>query len=116
MAAAHYGLDNLTAVVDRNRLQIGGSTEDIMSLENLSGKWAAFGWDVVQAGGHDIPELYEVLQSENLSGTPGGHCPDDKGKGVSYMENDAKWHHGVMSHEQYLQACDELDRQITEAA
>jgi transketolase len=117
MAAAHYGLDNLTAVVDRNRLQIGGSTEDIMSLENLSGKWAAFGWDVVQAGGHDIPELYEVLQSENLSGKPRVVIARTiKGKGVSYMENDAKWHHGVMSHEQYLQACDELDRQITEAA
>jgi transketolase len=117
MAAAHYSLDNLTAIVDRNRLQIGGSTEQVMALENLSDKWAAFGWEVLKVDGHDITEMYEVLQAKSLSGKPRVVIANTvKGKGVSYMENNAKWHHGVMSHEQYLQACDELDRQIMEAA
>jgi len=117
MAAAHYGLDNLTAIVDRNGLQIGGSTEKVMALEDLSGKWISFGWDVVNTDGHDIAGLYEVLRAKNPSGRPRVIIAQTvKGKGVSFMENEAKWHHGVMSHEQYLRACDELDGRIMEAA
>lgn len=117
MAAAHYMLDNLVAIVDRNGLQIGGSTEYVMALGDLSAKWSAFGWDVTEIDGHDISTMYDMLQSQNASGKPRVFIASTvKGKGISYMENRAEWHHGVMSPEQYLKACDELEVQMNEAA
>jgi len=117
MSAAHYGLENLTAIVDRNGLQIAGSTEDIMALGDLVGKYRAFGWEVFEADGHDIAALFELLSSENTSGKP--RCvvaKTIKGKGVSYMEGVAKWHHGTPSDDEYSLAVSELNAEIVAVA
>lgn len=111
MAAAAYGLDNLTAIIDRNGLQISGKTEDVMPLDPLEDKWKSFGWDVSVVDGHDIQKLITVLSPERqIDGKPRLILAKTvKGKGVSFMENNAKWHHGVMNAEQYEKACRELD-------
>ena len=116
MAGANYGLDNLIGIVDRNRLQISGDTEKVMALESLSEKWSAFGWEVSAAEGNDIQSLSDALRAaQKPSGRP--HliiARTTKGKGVSFMENAAKWHHGVPSEEQLDIALSELDRRIGE--
>lgn len=113
MAAAHYRLDHLTAIIDRNGLQIGGPTEEVMALENLEAKWRAFGWETLVVDGHDIDALRAALDAENASGLPRMIIAKTiKGKGVSYMENIAKWHHGTPDEAQYLAACRELDDEI----
>ena len=112
MAAAHYKLDNLTAVVDRNRLQITGPTEEVCALDPLDAKFEAFGWSVKSVSGHDMAALTDALG--NTSATSGKPCvviaETTKGKGVSFMENMAKWHHGVPNDEQYQQAIWELNK------
>lgn len=112
MAAANYKLDNLTAIIDRNGLQISGSTEDVMKLEQLKAKWEAFGWQVFEADGHDIEGLISLMKSfPQTSGKPHMIIANTtKGKGVSFMENVAKWHHGVPSDEQLAQALADLDK------
>lgn len=111
MAASHYGLDNLYAVIDRNGLQISGSTEQVMALEKLESKWTAFGWQVHCCDGNDISALCDAFgRMRECSGKPKlliGRTV--KGKGVSFMENVAKWHHGVPTGEQLEQALAELD-------
>jgi len=116
LTAAHYGLDNLTAIVDRNKLQITGSTEDVCALESLREKFAAFGWTPCTVDGHDLEALTEVLSSTPFeAGKPSIVIANTvKGKGVSYMENVAKWHHGVPSDEQYQSAMQQLDAQLRE--
>ncbi len=111
MAGAHHKLDNLVAIVDRNRLQISGNTEDVMALDSLEAKWQAFGWEVVSCDGHDPEALKEVLEKAPLvAGKPTLLMANTtKGKGVSFMENVAKWHHGVPTGEQLAQALCELD-------
>jgi transketolase len=116
LTAAHYGLDNLTAIVDRNRLQISGLTEEVCALENLQAKFEAFGWTVRQIDGHDLRAI-----SDTLKGTPFEPgkpsmiiAHNTKGKGVSFMEHVAKWHHGVPSDEQYALAMQELNAQLAE--
>lgn len=107
MTAGHRKLSNLTLIVDRNRLQQGAPTEDTVSLEPLADKWRAFGWDVVEIDGHDPAALITALKTT-------GEKPlcviasTIKGKGVSYMENQAGWHHGCPNPEQYAQALAEL--------
>ncbi len=115
MAAANYGLDNLTGIIDRNRLQISGNTESVMRLENLAEKWAAFGWDVTIVDGHDYSALTEVFRRSPVQNKPKMVIAETvKGKGVSFMENVAKWHHGVPSEEQ-LAACErELESVLEE--
>lgn len=114
MSAGHYGLDNLTAIVDRNGLQIGGKTEDLMSLEPLADKWSAFGWEVKKVDGHNIADIIEAIESPR-SGKPRAIIAETiKGKGVSYMENVAKWHHGTPTNEEYLQAVSELNGKIAQ--
>lgn len=114
MAGSHYKLDNLVAIIDRNMLQISGCTEDVMSLEDMNARWTAFGWDVVEVNGDEMEDIVEKLRSINYSnGKPHliiSHTT--KGKGVSYMENVAKWHHGVPTEEQYTQALNEIDERI----
>ena len=96
MAASHFKLDNLTAVVDRNRLQISGDTEEVMALEPLAGRWRAFGWDVHEVDGHDMAALTGAFRLPPAPGTPRLIIARTvKGKGVREMENAAKWHHGV---------------------
>lgn len=110
MTAAHYKLDNLIAVVDRNRLQITGSTEDVMTLECLEEKWRSFGWEVVAVDGHDHGQLLETLGSApRVGGKPTlVMAYTTKGKGVSFMENAVQWHHRVPGAEELEQALKEL--------
>lgn len=110
MAAPHYKLDNLIAILDHNSLQITGPTREVMSNEPLSEKWRAFGWEVREAAGHDFGELTEALMKPPPEGTPLfiiAHTT--KGKGVSFMENVGKWHHGVPSDDELARAVAELD-------
>lgn len=112
MAASHYGLDNLCAVVDRNRLQISGSTEDVMHHENLADRFAAFGWNVIETDGHKIGGLLQAFQAaREKRGMPTVVIADTvKGKGVSFMEDQAEWHHKVPNASEYIQAKAELER------
>lgn len=117
LAAGHYKLDNLVAVIDRNRLQISGDTERVMSLENLRRKWAAFNWEVVEVNGNDMAALCAVFKTILLASKPHVLIANTiKGKGVSFMENVARWHHGVPGPEQFEQALQELRRQLAELA
>lgn len=117
MAAAHYQLDNLTAIIDRNGLQITGASEDVMSVENLAEKWRAFGWDVHEVNGNDMDALVEVLNKHNDTEKPRMIiAKTTKGKGVSFAENKANWHHKVPTPEELDQALTELDQQLEELA
>ncbi len=111
MTAAHYGLDNLTVIADRNGLQISGSTEDVTGLEPLADKFAAFGYAVRHADGNDIPALVEVLEATPFEqGKPSlilAHTV--KGSGVSFMENQVNWHHHVPTDDELERALAELD-------
>jgi transketolase len=110
MAAAHYGLDNLALVIDRNRLQQGDATERTMRLEPLADKWRAFGWVVVEVDGHDHAALLSVFRRLPLeAGKPSciiAHT--HKGKGVSFMEDRVEWHHRVPSEQELESALREL--------
>ena len=116
LTGAHYGLDNLCGIVDRNRLQISGSTEDVCTLENLRAKFEAFGWAVHSVDGHNLCLLTDTLNSTPFEpGKPSMVIANTtKGKGISFMENVTKWHHGVPSDEQYEQAMQELKSQLAE--
>ena len=111
MAAAHYKLDNLTAIIDRNGLQISGSTEDVMALNSLEDKWRSFGWNVIVLNGHDIEALLKAFSKDSIQKDKPTMIIANtvKGKGVSYMENVAKWHHGVPTEEEYKIAMKELN-------
>jgi len=110
MSAAHYELDNLTVIVDRNRLQQGDGTENTIRLEPLADKWRAFGWGVAEVDGHDYDALLDAF--ERLPMTPGKpNCliaRTIKGKGVSFMENQVGWHHRVPTAEELALALGEL--------
>jgi transketolase len=110
MAAAHYGLDNLTAVIDCNTLQITGRTREVMSSEPLAEKFAAFGWAVRSVDGHDYAALTAALEKPLEAGKPSAIIArTTKGKGVSFMEDVGTWHHGVPNDEQYEIAIAEID-------
>ncbi|MEV8349264.1 transketolase [Streptomyces niveus] len=110
MTAAHYGLDNLTAVVDRNRLQQGARTEDTKSLEPLDAKWASFGWETRVIDGHDH-EAIKAAYAPSTTGRPVAVIAGTvKGKGVSFMEDRVEWHHKVPTDEQVRLALEELSR------
>jgi transketolase len=110
LAAAHYKLDNLFAILDHNTLQITGHTRDVMSNEPLDEKWRAFGWGVKSVNGHDYAALTEALSQPAEPGKPTFIIANTvKGKGVSFMENVAKWHHGVPSDAELKQALADLD-------
>lgn len=115
MFAGHRGLGNLTAIVDRNRLQQGAKTEDTNSLEPLADKWRAFGWEVVGVDGHDHTALLETLdRAAEPRGKPLVIIADThKGQGVSFMRDQAGWHHGVPNAEQYAQAIAELEAEMS---
>lgn len=116
LAAAHYGLDNLTAIVDHNSLQITGKTKDVCNIEPLEEKFRAFGWRVKVVDGHDVAAMTEVLRAIPFeTGKPNMVIANTvKGKGVSFMENDCTWHHRVPDDEQYQQAQRELDNLLAE--
>lgn len=109
MQASHRNLKNLTAIIDRNKLQIDGCTEDIMALDNLSDKIKAFGWEVAEINGHDYNEIYNTVELAKKSNKPFAIIANTiKGKGVSFMENQAGWHGKAPNDEQLAQALEEL--------
>src|SRR5262245_43402652 len=113
MAAAHYDLDNLIAIVDHNTLQITGRTRDVCCNEPLDEKFRAFGWEVRAVDGHSIAQLTDVLGHAGESGKPLAVIASTiKGRGVSFMEDVAKWHHGVPSEAEYARAIAEIDEAI----
>ncbi len=111
MSAAHYRLDNLVAIVDRNGVQEDGPTEQIMALEPFAEKWASFGWEVVEVDGHDVDELrvalHGVPQRESRPTVVVAHT--EKGHGVSFAAGTHLWHYGRLSPEQRAQALAELE-------
>ncbi len=111
MFAAHYQLDNLCGILDYNKLQISGTNAQVMGLEPIKQKIESFGWAVREVDGHDIAALVETFDAlpfePNKPSFIIAHTV--KGKGVSYMEHVAKWHHGVPNEEQYQQALAEID-------
>ncbi len=94
MAAAHYQLDNLTAILDYNGLQIDGKNDDVMRIQPIAQKWESFGWNVLEIDGHCFEEIIEALeQAEKTKGRPTMIIAKTiKGKGVSFMENAPDWH------------------------
>jgi transketolase len=114
MMAAHYGLDNLTAILDHNSLQITGRNRDVCSPYPIDEKFRAFGWAVTSIDGNDIHALRSAFRQLPLQrGKPSLILANTvKGKGVSYMEDQRRWHHGVPSDEQYAQAMEELDGRL----
>lgn len=110
MAAAHYKLDNVTAILDYNGLQIDGPTDQVMSSRPLLDKWQAFGWHVIEVDGHDIEELIAAFaEAKATLGKPTLLLAKTiKGKGVSFMENQVGWHGNAPSAEQGEQALSEL--------
>ena len=114
MAGNKYGLDNLVAIIDRNHLQISGNTEDVMPIDSIKERWGAFGWDVISMNGDsmaDVVKTFDTIDYTNkkphllISNTT-------KGRGVSFMEGIAKWHHGVLNEEQCKEAVKEIELRI----
>jgi transketolase len=115
LTAAHYKLDNLCAIIDNNKLQITGANADVCNTYPIDSKFESFGWAVKEVDGHDINALKEAFATLPFEkGKPNliiAHTI--KGKGVSFMENSVKWHHGVPDKEQYETAIAELDGIMT---
>lgn len=113
MAASKYGLGNLTAVIDRNYLQISGSTEEVMPIDNLAAKYSAFGWQVKECNGHEPTEIIEAISAERLADQPLlVIARTTKGYGSAVMANKASWHHKTPSQEEYRQIKVDLQEQI----
>lgn len=114
MMAAHYKLDNLVAILDHNSLQITGLNKEVCSPYPIDDKFRAFGWNVIEVDGNDVSQLRKTFAKIPLEkGKPTlvlAHTT--KGKGVSFMENVKKWHHGVPSDEEYKIAMDELNAEL----
>jgi transketolase len=110
MAAAQFGLDNLTLIVDRNRLQQGARVEETVSLEPLAGKLLAFGWAVEEIDGHDIAGIVDVLDAaRRVPGKPRAVIAHtNKGEGISFMRDRVEWHHKVPNRREYEAALVEL--------
>jgi transketolase len=108
MTGAHYHLDNLTAVVDRNRLQQGARTEETSSLDPLDEKLLAFGWELRSIDGHDYEQLAAAFKPSSTGKPVAVIAHTTKGKGVSFIEDRVEWHHKVPSKEQVVLALEEL--------
>ena len=109
MQASHRNLNNLIAIIDRNNLQIDGCTEDVMALSNLNSKIKSFGWETIEIDGHNYNEIYEAVENAKESEKPFAIIANTiKGKGVSFMENQAGWHGKAPNDEQLQQALEEL--------
>ncbi|MDR5694370.1 MAG: transketolase [Armatimonadota bacterium] len=112
MSAAHYALDNLVAIVDRNRIQQSARTEELCALEPLGAKWEAFGWTALEADGHNIPALLDVFAgARRVKGKPVVIIArTKKGKGISFLEDRLGWHGKPLNPEQRELALKELGR------
>ena len=111
MAGPQYGLDNLTVFVDRNRLQISGTTEEVMGQDSAEERWASFGWNVLSIPGNDMDAIDAAVDlAKRTKGKPTVIIANTtKGCGVSFMENQAGWHHKVPTADQVATAMKELD-------
>lgn len=109
MQAGHRQLDNLIAIIDRNRLQIDGCTEDVMAVGDVATKIKNFNWEVLEIDGHDFNQIYNAVERAKLANKPFAIIANTvKGKGVSFMENNAGWHGKAPNDEQLAQALEEL--------
>jgi len=110
MAAAHYKVDNLVAILDRNTLQIDGPTEEVMALSSLKEKWQAFGWQVITIDGHNLEQIcFAFQEAKTIKGKPTMIIANTiKGKGVSFMEGQLKYHGVAPSEEEKVKALEEL--------
>ncbi len=110
MAASHYDLDNLVAILDNNGLQIDGKCSEVMCLGSLRNKWRSFGFHVIEVDGHNIPQILSALdEARTIKGRPTLILAKTiKGKGVSFMEDRAEWHGAAPSMEQVALALEEL--------
>ncbi len=109
MNAAHNKLNNLIAFVDRNRLQIDGSTETVKSIGDINAKFLAFGWNTIEIDGHNINEIYDAIERAKLSDKPVAIVANTiKGKGISFMENNPNWHGKAPNDEELKLALQEL--------
>lgn len=116
LSAAQYQLDNLCVIIDKNSLQITAATKDVCNTDPLDKKWEAFGWAVKEVDGNDVDALLSAFNSLPFTaGKPSVIIANTiKGKGISFMENQIKWHHGVPNKEQYELAQQELDHHLSE--
>ncbi|MBP5387315.1 MAG: transketolase [Prevotella sp.] len=114
MAASKYHLDNLVAIIDRNHLQISGDTEDVMPIDSIRDRWTAFGWEVTELNGDSMEDIVSAFsQIDYHSGRPHLLVSNTtKGKGVSFMEGIAKWHHGVLNEQQCIDAVAEIEERL----
>jgi len=115
-SAGHYKLNNLVAIIDRNQLQISGRTEDVCAIDDLEGKYKACGWSVVHCDGHNMDELLQCFRNtaEQTEKPTFVIAHTVKGKGVSFMEDIAVWHHKVPNKEQMELAFEELNKRMEE--
>lgn len=115
MSAAHYKLDNLIAIVDRNKIQAKGPTCEIMEVEPLPDKWRAFGWEVIECDGHSIEEILDAFYAAKHTAVPGKPvviiAHTIKGYGVSFMQNTCEWHTHAPNEEQLARAVAELTQE-----
>jgi transketolase len=110
MEAGYYELDNVIGIIDCNRLQIDGPVDEVMEVEPLAAKYGAFGWDVMRINGHDMEQVVDALeQARNVKGRPVMILADTvKGKGVSFMEDQAGWHGKAPNYQELTQGLEEL--------
>lgn len=118
LSAVQHKLSNLTAIVDYNKFQAMDRLDNIVGLEPMAGKWKAFGWDVTEVDGHDLATLQSVLPRQATENGPPRMiiAHTTKGKGVSFMENQALWHYRLPNAEEMLVVLDELGFSPEEAA
>ena len=114
MAGGKYKLDNLVAIIDRNHLQISGDTEDVMPIDSIKERWSAFGWDVIEMNGDSMEDIVKTFHSIDYTNQKPHLLVSNttKGRGVSFMEGIAKWHHGVLNEEQCRDAVKEIEERI----
>lgn len=108
IAAAHYKLDNLTVIIDRNRMSVDGNTEELMAQRDMHKKMEAFGFESVTVDGHDIHQLLEALKHKPMGRPYAIIAETTKGKGVSFIENNKSWHQAVLNEKQYHEAVEEI--------
>ena len=111
MCGAKYALDNLTVIVDYNKVQLDGTNDDVMPLGNLVEKFKAFGWEVTECDGHDFKSIEKALiNGRCCTGRPKAIIAHTvKGKGVSFMEGKAEWHGKTVDDDAYIKAIKELE-------
>lgn len=111
ITAAHYKLDNMTVIIDRNYMSVDGNTEELMAQRDMQKKLEAFGWESVTVDGHDLNALIDALKHKPHGKPYAVIAKTVKGKGVSFIENNKIWHQAIMNENQYKQAVEEINKQ-----